>query len=91
MHVNFQNKSDQITVNFASLEGSATKYGVLCRTPGNTSCWDEVVTSNISNIIINKLVPYTTYTIVVMTTAGGTGVFEKSVSQSYEVSTLEAG
>ena len=91
VHVNFQNKSDQITVNFASLEGSATKYGVSCRTPSNTSCWDDEVTADTNSIVINNLVPYTTYSIVVTTTAGGTDVSEKSVSQSYEVDTLEAG
>ena len=91
VHVNFQNKSGEITVNFASLEGSATKYGVGCLTPSNASCWHEGVTSDIGSIVIDNLLPYTTYTIVVTTTAGGTGVFEKSVSQSYQVGTLEAG
>jgi hypothetical protein len=90
--VRFQNdKADTVVVSFSSLEGQALRYAVKCYTPTMASCWDEEVPFDQKSLSVSPLLPHTNYTFVVTTIAGGTGVLEKSVEESYSVRTVEAG
>ncbi|KAL8579584.1 hypothetical protein ACOMHN_025537 [Nucella lapillus] len=88
--VAFQNKSKEIVVGFVGLEGSATQYVVTCRTPNNASCWNQEVPWSANGTTVGNLLPYTGYTILVKTVAGGADVADKVVETSYSVRTAEA-
>ncbi|KAK7491298.1 hypothetical protein BaRGS_00017399, partial [Batillaria attramentaria] len=82
-------KPNEITVEFGSLDGSATSYQVQCKRMDDSPCGQQDVGADSPSATITALEPFTNYTFIVVTTASGNQQV-KSTSQTYTVRTAEA-
>lgn len=91
--VSFRIQSRSITVDFAIVNGNASKFTVVCTT-AEDELFKTTVDSTTNSQVIGNLVPYTNYNITVRTLASGASgdnLLDKSVERIYQEQTLEAG
>ncbi|XP_046378634.2 receptor-type tyrosine-protein phosphatase beta-like isoform X4 [Haliotis rufescens] len=76
--------SNEIKIQFGELNGNADAFVVMCDN-GGTTCWNHNYSSQVHEVRVSNLQPYTNYNITVRTVAG-----DKSESQTFLIRTKEA-
>ncbi|XP_067674274.1 tyrosine-protein phosphatase 10D-like isoform X2 [Haliotis asinina] len=82
--VTYTSMSNEIKIHFGELNGNADVFVVTCDVKG-VSCWNHNYPSQVHEVTVSSLQPYTNYNITVRTIAG-----DKSESQTFLIRTKEA-
>ncbi|XP_071115276.1 tyrosine-protein phosphatase 10D-like isoform X2 [Haliotis cracherodii] len=82
--VTHSSMSNEIKIQFGELNGNADAFVVMCDN-GGVTCWNHNYSSQVHEVTVSNLQPYTNYNITVRTVAG-----DKSESQTLLIRTKEA-